>query len=57
MIDTDLKIQMVFAFKDAYLYTLKNMYKEYATNNTLELITHLYSHYACISITGMAENE
>ena len=44
VVDTTLKNQLVFAFDDPYLSTLKNTYTRYAMKTTLELIQHLYSH-------------
>ena len=57
MVDTTLKNHLVSVFEDAYLSTLKNTYTGYATNTTLELITHLYYHYARISSTEMLDDD
>ena len=43
-------------FKDSYLSPLMNVYTGYTTKITLELLTHMYTNYACIATTYMGEN-
>ena len=57
VVDTKLKYQSISVFKDPYLLMMENMYTGYATNTKLELVQHLYLHYACISSTDMSEND
>ena len=56
MVGTALKNHLASSFDDPYLSTLENGYMGYATKTTLELIKHLYSHYAHISATYMSDN-
>ena len=52
-----LKNELLAAFDDSYLATLKNEYTSYTTSSTTELIDHLYKHCARISLTNMEEND
>ena len=53
VVDTPLKNQIFSVFEDAYMLTIKDAYTGYTTNTTLNLITHLDTHYTCISATDM----
>ena len=57
MVDTALKDQLVSDLNNPYLSTLKNSYTWYVTKTTLDLIHHIYSHYACISATYISAND
>ena len=57
MLDSALKNQILSTFNDPDLFMLKNMYTWYVTNTTLELIQHIYTHYARISVTYMSVND
>ena len=57
MFNTSLKNQLVSAFDDSYLSTLKNVYIRYATKTTLELVDYLYSYFDRISATYMSAND
>ena len=50
-VNTALKNQLLAVFNDPYLAMLKNEYTGYETRSTMELIKHLYKHYARISST------
>ena len=54
VVDSILKNQLVSAFDNPYLSSLKNLYIGYATNTTQDLIQNLYTHYSRISATYMA---
>ena len=56
-IDSALKNQLLAVFDDPYLSKLKNVYTGYATRSTMDLLTHLYKHYACIYPSDMASND
>ena len=47
---------MTAVFDDPYLATLNNEYTGYATRSTMDIIEHIYKHYACISSMDMAAN-
>ena len=55
-VDLALKNQLIAVFENLYLSTLNNEYIEYTTSYTMDLIKHLYEHYACISLSEMAAN-
>ena len=57
MLDSSLNNHLVSVFYDPYLSTLKISYTWYATKTTLELIHHIYTHYALISFTYMAAKD
>ena len=52
-----LKNQLLAVFDDPYLFKLKNEYTGYATSSTMDLIKHLYEHYAFISPSNMVVND
>ena len=48
---------MLTVFDDPYISTMKNEYPGYATRSTMDLIKHIYEHYARISLSDMAAND
>ena len=57
MVNTALKNQLFYAFYKPYLSMLKKEYTGYATKTTLEIIQHIYTHYARISVIDTSANE
>ena len=57
MVITTFKSQFVSVFEDAYLEMLRNAYTRYASKTTLNIITHIYTHYTRISVTDMLAND
>ena len=55
-VDAALSNQLLTAFNDTYLLPLKNTFTGYSEATTLKLLSHLYTHYARISATDLAEN-
>ena len=56
-VNSALKNKLLAVFDNPYLSTLKNKYTRYATRSTMNLITRLYKHYACILSLEMAAND
>ena len=56
-LDAALKNHLIVVFNDPYMYTLKNRYTIYATRSKMDLLTHLYEKYACISPSDMMAND
>ena len=56
-VDNALHNQLLTAFGDTYLLPLKNSFMGYSGATTLQLLGHLYAHYARILATDLAENE
>ena len=48
---------MLAVFDNLYLSKLKNEYIGYATRSTMDIIKHIYEHYARISPSDMAAND
>ena len=56
-VDTALCNQLLKSFEDTYLPPLKNAFAGYSRSTTLNLLSHLYAHYAKILATDLAEND
>ena len=57
VVDTALKNQIVSVFEYPYLLRLKKSYTGYATKTTLDIFTHIYTHYVHISATDISDND
>ena len=57
MVENDLCNKILKVFDDMYLYPLKNAFTGYSSIPTLNLIIHIYGHYARISATNLVEND
>ena len=55
--DSALCNQLLTVFGKTYFYPLNHALKGYSTITKLQLIGHLYGHYARISATNLTENE
>ena len=54
-VDTALRNQLLTASEDTYLSTLKNAFTDYSGATMLTLLSHMYTHYARIFSTDLAE--
>ena len=56
-LDTELLHKLLKVFKDTQLSPLSHTFTGYLATHTIKIIGHLYSHYARILETDLAEND